>query len=39
MIIINWKGCGRKYLWLNFEYWPGILIARIGINHEKFLPG
>jgi hypothetical protein len=36
MIIMNWKGCGRIWSWLNFKYCPGILSARTGINNKIF---
>jgi hypothetical protein len=27
--MMNWKGCGRKLLWLNFRYYLGIRLEEV----------
>jgi hypothetical protein len=26
---MNWKGCGRKWLWPNLRYYPGICLEEL----------
>jgi hypothetical protein len=26
---MNWKGCGRKWLWPNLRYYPGIFLEAL----------
>jgi hypothetical protein len=34
--MMNWKGCGRKWLWSNLRFYPGICPEGLRKTTEKF---